>query len=206
MSPLTSLTSDFAAGLTRATFNSASWPTISTFIGITGRLPMLQPAFLRATVSSTSTRPAPVHQLGGPADTGIEAVTRVKAAIVIDQRRFRLVEVANIMFGRVLRTARVQQFPHTMLEFHRVIRGAAQRSRSPKRTHISGRAKLNSQTLIVFLPAKATVCRWLARNQEFRRWYALARACQVEDFADEYYRRSSFCYPQPCLASLLLAS
>jgi transposase, IS30 family len=24
------------------------------------------------------------------------------------------------------------------------------------------------------MPAKATVCRWLARNQEFRRWYALA--------------------------------
>ena len=56
-----------------------------------------------------------MHQLGGPADTGIEAVARVKAAIVIEQRRFRLVEVANIMFGRVLRTARVQQFPHTML-------------------------------------------------------------------------------------------
>ena len=35
------------------------------------------------------------------------------------------------------------------------------------------------------MPAKATVCRWLARNQEFRRWYALARACQVEDFANE---------------------
>jgi hypothetical protein len=29
------------------------------------------------------------------------------------------------------------------------------------------------------MPAKATVCRWLARNQEFRRWYALARASQV---------------------------
>ena len=35
------------------------------------------------------------------------------------------------------------------------------------------------------MPAKATVCRWLARNQEFRRWYALARAWQVEDFANE---------------------
>ena len=35
------------------------------------------------------------------------------------------------------------------------------------------------------MPAKATVCRWLARNQEFCRWYALARAFQVQDFADE---------------------
>jgi hypothetical protein len=35
------------------------------------------------------------------------------------------------------------------------------------------------------MPAKATVCRWLARNQEFRRWYALARAFQVQDFADD---------------------
>ena len=30
------------------------------------------------------------------------------------------------------------------------------------------------------MPAKATVCRWLARNQEFCRWYALARAFQFQ--------------------------
>src|SRR6266480_1240925 len=35
------------------------------------------------------------------------------------------------------------------------------------------------------MPAKATVFRWLASNQEFRRWYALARECQAEDFAYE---------------------
>ena len=33
------------------------------------------------------------------------------------------------------------------------------------------------------MPARATVFRWLARNQEFRRSYALARQCQAEDFA-----------------------
>jgi predicted nucleic acid-binding protein len=33
--------------------------------------------------------------------------------------------------------------------------------------------------------SKATLCRWLAGNQEFRRWYAFARRCQVEDFAFE---------------------
>jgi hypothetical protein len=35
------------------------------------------------------------------------------------------------------------------------------------------------------LPARATVFRWLARNQEFRRSYALARQCHAEDFAFE---------------------
>jgi hypothetical protein len=35
------------------------------------------------------------------------------------------------------------------------------------------------------MPAKATVCRWLARNPEFRRQYALARQFQAERFADE---------------------
>jgi terminase small subunit-like protein len=35
------------------------------------------------------------------------------------------------------------------------------------------------------MPAKATVFRWLARNQEFRRSYALARECQAEDLAFE---------------------
>ena len=43
------------------------------------------------------------------------------------------------------------------------------------------------------MPAKATVCRWLARNQEFRRWYALARACQVQDFADEMLEIADHC-------------
>jgi hypothetical protein len=35
------------------------------------------------------------------------------------------------------------------------------------------------------MPARATVFRWLARNQEFRRSYALARQCHAEDFALE---------------------
>jgi len=35
------------------------------------------------------------------------------------------------------------------------------------------------------MPARATVFRWLARNQEFRRWYALAGQCPAEDFAFE---------------------
>ena len=35
------------------------------------------------------------------------------------------------------------------------------------------------------MPAKATVCRWLARHHEFRRSYAFARQCQLEDFGFE---------------------
>ena len=35
------------------------------------------------------------------------------------------------------------------------------------------------------MPGRATVFRWLARNQEFRRSYALARQCHAEDFALE---------------------
>jgi hypothetical protein len=40
------------------------------------------------------------------------------------------------------------------------------------------------------MPARATVFRWLASNQEFRRSYALARECQAEDMVrDPGHRR-----------------
>ena len=35
------------------------------------------------------------------------------------------------------------------------------------------------------MPARATVFRWLARNAEFRRRYALAYDCLAEDLMDE---------------------
>ncbi len=35
------------------------------------------------------------------------------------------------------------------------------------------------------MPARATVFRWLARSQEFRRSYAIARDCLAEDLMDE---------------------
>jgi hypothetical protein len=35
------------------------------------------------------------------------------------------------------------------------------------------------------MPAKATVCRWLGRHEEFHRSYAIARECQAEDLMDE---------------------
>ncbi len=37
------------------------------------------------------------------------------------------------------------------------------------------------------MPAKATVCRWLARNAKFRDQYALARDLQAERFADAMF-------------------
>jgi hypothetical protein len=43
------------------------------------------------------------------------------------------------------------------------------------------------------MPAKATVCRWLARNLEFRRSYAIARECQAEDFADAILKIADCC-------------
>ena len=35
------------------------------------------------------------------------------------------------------------------------------------------------------MPAKATVFRWLARNEKFRRSYAIAHDCLAEDLMDE---------------------
>jgi hypothetical protein len=35
------------------------------------------------------------------------------------------------------------------------------------------------------MPARATVFRWLARSEKFRRSYAIARDCLAEDLMDE---------------------
>ncbi len=35
------------------------------------------------------------------------------------------------------------------------------------------------------MPARATVFRWLARSEKFRRSYTIARQCQIEDLMDE---------------------
>jgi hypothetical protein len=55
------------------------------------------------------------------------------------------------------------------------------------------RESLRSICADPLMPAKATVCRWLAHNQEFRRWYALARALQFQDFADEMLEIADHC-------------
>jgi hypothetical protein len=40
---------------------------------------------------------------------------------VVDERRLCLVQVADIVFGWILRAARIQQCPHSVLEFKRVV-------------------------------------------------------------------------------------
>jgi hypothetical protein len=47
------------------------------------------------------------------------------------------------------------------------------------------------------MPAKATVCRWLARNAEFRSQYALARELQMDRFADEMLEIVDHCSDLP---------
>ncbi len=43
------------------------------------------------------------------------------------------------------------------------------------------------------MPAKVTVCRWLARNAEFRREYAIARELQMDRFADVMLEIADHC-------------
>jgi hypothetical protein len=43
------------------------------------------------------------------------------------------------------------------------------------------------------MPAKATVCRWLARNADFRRRYARAREVQMGGFGDEMIKIADRC-------------
>ena len=64
---------------------------------------------------------APVHALGSVADTRIEAVARIEAHIVLDQRWFRIVQVTDIVLRWKFRAARVQQCPHTAFDLGRVV-------------------------------------------------------------------------------------
>lgn len=38
-----------------------------------------------------------------------------------DERRLRLVQVAHVVFGRIFGSASIKQFPHAMLDLHRVV-------------------------------------------------------------------------------------
>src|SRR5262249_19750607 len=65
--------------------------------------------------------PLPVREFGRPADARVEAIAGVQAPIVFNERRLRVVQMADVVFGRILRTARVQQFPYARLKFERVM-------------------------------------------------------------------------------------
>jgi hypothetical protein len=45
----------------------------------------------------------------------------VKSPIVADELRLRVVQMADIVFSRILRATRIQQLPHPMLERDRVV-------------------------------------------------------------------------------------
>ena len=53
----------------------------------------------------------PMGALGCVSDARIEAITRVKAFVVILQRRFRMVQVTYIMFGRIFGAPLVEVLP-----------------------------------------------------------------------------------------------
>jgi hypothetical protein len=59
--------------------------------------------------------PLPANRLGGSADAGIEAVAGIQAPVMANEGRLCLVQVADIVFGWILRAPRVQQCPHPML-------------------------------------------------------------------------------------------
>ena len=50
----------------------------------------------------------PPRALGGATDAGIEAIARIKALVVIDQFRFCVVQMAEVVLSRELRAALVR--------------------------------------------------------------------------------------------------
>jgi hypothetical protein len=68
-----------------------------------------------------SPRRGPVHALGSVTDSRIEAVAGIEAPVVLNERGLCHVEMTDIVFGGILCSARIQQFPHTMLRLERVV-------------------------------------------------------------------------------------
>jgi hypothetical protein len=62
-----------------------------------------------------------MHIFAGSTDARIETVAGIKSLVVVDERRLCLVQVADIVFGWILRAARIQQCPDSVLEFERVV-------------------------------------------------------------------------------------
>jgi len=63
----------------------------------------------------------PTRVLGGPTDPGIEAVAGIKALVMIKQCRLCVVEVTDIVLGRIFGAACIEQFPHPALDSDRII-------------------------------------------------------------------------------------
>src|ERR1700733_3672460 len=55
------------------------------------------------------------------ADTWIEAVARIQFQIVIAERRFGVVQMADVVFGWVFSAPAIEQLPHLVLDNHTVV-------------------------------------------------------------------------------------
>ncbi len=54
-------------------------------------------------------------------DAGVEEIARIEASVVVQQCRFRGVQMTNVMFRRIFSTPPVQDLPHCVLYFHCVM-------------------------------------------------------------------------------------
>jgi hypothetical protein len=52
-------------------------------------------------------------------NTRIEAVGEVERPVVVHQPRLRVVQMADVVFGRILRAPLIEDAPHLMLDLHR---------------------------------------------------------------------------------------
>jgi hypothetical protein len=59
--------------------------------------------------------------LGCVSDARIEAIAGIKAFVVILQRGLRIVQVTDIMFGRIFGAPLVEKLPDLMLDIHSVV-------------------------------------------------------------------------------------
>jgi hypothetical protein len=50
--------------------------------------------------------------LGSSADAGIEAVAGIEPLVMVERRWLRVVEMTDIVLGRIFRASRIEQFPH----------------------------------------------------------------------------------------------
>jgi hypothetical protein len=59
--------------------------------------------------------------LKSSADPGIEAVGGIELFVVVEQRRLCIVEVSDIVLGRIFPASCVQQFPHPLFQLDRIV-------------------------------------------------------------------------------------
>ena len=63
----------------------------------------------------------PPRALRGATNAWIETVARIKVFVVVDQFRLCVVQMAEVVLSWELRATRVQQLPHLVFQFVRVV-------------------------------------------------------------------------------------